>query len=184
MAEAQNRRNGHCAYAATGPKLGGLRVDPVPPEDKLVQHVKKHWTVKLCQVFPLYVNVQALSAKPGFACVQPRQCRETDVVVLDKMADIDLVQNQHLVAASVHSVPAATQESLVSLCGSGVCSKAAALLYVYAFGKVLACREDLQAFMASPSVENEAKMLHFKPAIYARIVGVQLRGPVAEHLYY
>ena len=97
-AEAQNRKNGQPAYAATEPKLGGIRGKPTAAESILTQHVTKRRTVKLCVICPLYVNVQAFQAKPGFASMLPRQCSEADVIVLDKMSDIDLVQNQHLAA--------------------------------------------------------------------------------------
>lgn len=60
--------------------------------------------------------------------------------------------------------------------------EAAALLRAYAFGKVVASRADMLTFIADPLPHTEASMLHFKAAVHARMVGVQVRGAVAECL--
>ena len=45
---------------------------------------------------------------------------------------------------------------------------------------MLASKADMAAFMAAPSIEIEDKMLHFKPAIHSRSLGIQLRAQVSQ----
>ena len=97
LAEGQNRRCGRNPYVATKPLLGGLRAETKPAQDKLVRCIRARQPLKICQTFLRYANSPVLMAKPNFVLVPVYDCAEADVIVLEKLADIDLAAgNPHL----------------------------------------------------------------------------------------
>ena len=56
------------------------------------------------------------------------------------------------------------------------------MTWCYGFGKVAAGKADMERFMQEPTVENEAKLLHFKPAVRGRLAGVLVEGATGKRL--
>lgn len=155
-AEAANlRAQGKQPYVPTHPVLGGLRVSKQPFLTKLAVMVGMHRPVKILPIYQRYSALPPLDAAPGFVVQDLRSFSEADIVVVEELADIDAGRSEYL---------------------------AVALLWSFGLGKVVACRKDVETFMHSPSVQNEAAMLHFAPAVHAKAIGVQVRDPLAQCL--
>lgn len=58
------------------------------------------------------------------------------------------------------------------------------MTWCFGLGRVAAAKADMEGFMQKPTVENEAKMLHFKPAVLGRLAGVLVQGPISKPLVF
>ena len=61
-------------------------------------------------------------------------------------------------------------------------AKAAALVWVYGLGKMLAGKKDTESFMVNTAAANEASLLQFCPGIFAKAVGVQVMDDMLQCL--
>lgn len=111
--------------------------------------------IKLLTIYQRYSKLPALDAVPGFMVLGPRAFAEADVIVLENLSDIETSRCEHL---------------------------ALALLWTYGLGKILVSKKDMEAFMQQPSVDTEAAMLHFAPAINGKAIGVQVKDELAQSL--
>ena len=53
--------------------------------------------------------------------------------------------------------------------------QATALIYCYGFGKVLASRSDMEAFMNKPEPCTEKPMMFFEPSAATKLVGIEFK---------
>ena len=61
-------------------------------------------------------------------------------------------------------------------------SQAAALTYVYGFGKLLASRDMVLAYMDKPSAAAEQPFLSFQAAVATRLVGIEISQEYRQSL--
>lgn len=143
-------------------------------EDRLCRQLASHKPIKLLLSYTKYSRGEALDPTPGFIVPSTHKASSADIVVVDKLSDIDAIRCDHL-AACLHTRSVCQHWMLDP-------SMAVALLWCYAFGKVVAARKDVEAFMQSPSTKLEAAFLHFSPAVENKALGVQIKESMTQRL--
>ena len=174
-ATAERRASGSNAYTVTDPRLGGLRTEQRADQGQtFLQRLLLQRPVKVCPVYRLYSDTAPLESNRRFQVLPLHSYADADIVVLDRLSDVDTKRNHELVASlnSCYSARSAAHRAC------RVCSvtrfKAAALILVYGFGKILATRDTVQAYMENPCAANEQSFLCFDAAATSKLVGVEV----------
>ena len=158
----------------TDMRYGGLRelTGKGTPEcmSKLTRALAAHRPVKLLCVYREYCKESMLETLPGFL-VLPSHCAvDADVFVVDTLADLDRIDNAQLAPGFARSMPLPLP------------AEAAAMTWCYGLGKIVGAKANVVKFMQEPTIANEARMLHFRAAVHAKLAGVLLLGFVAKTL--
>ena len=99
------------AYQPTEPKLGGLRCKDTPSEYATLVNIGRKRAVKVLPVFRWYSNEPAIAPRPGFVILGLHDYKEADVIVLQRLADIDTVCHDQLVLGPVTTEGACVDKS-------------------------------------------------------------------------
>ena len=75
-------------------------MQPVRAETRLSVQVSTRKLVKLLPIYQRHCAEPSLEPRPGFIVGSLQSFKESDVVVVQELADIDSVRNEHLVFRS------------------------------------------------------------------------------------
>ena len=106
-------------YQPTAPVRGGLRAEASQPPMKLSVQVSNHRLVKLLPIYQRSCAEPALESKPGFVILSLRAYGDADVVVVERLSDIDGTPNEQLAHTSgfAFTLFFSKQKEFVSFCG-------------------------------------------------------------------
>ena len=103
QATAQRRASGRVPYTVTNPRLGGLRMEQRGDEQTLLQHILSRRTIRLCLVYRRYSDSKPLERSRLFDILPLHDYANADIVVVDRMSDVETVRNDQLVALLVYA---------------------------------------------------------------------------------
>ena len=185
---ASRRAQGKIAYQPTAPKSGGLRQLVPDCSDHLCKLSAKR-SIRILPVYRWYSKAPMISQMAGFDMLNLWSFAEADILIVDKMSDIDMVREEHLALClflmHVYNIFQNVETTDAQKMAKSISCKAAALLYCYGCGGVVATVADIEAYMQQPYSSGRkaaSSILHFQPAIAKKRVGVKLNGDLLKPL--
>ena len=95
---ALERSAGRSPYIPTAPLLGGLQAPEQQPETKISVMVGNRRPVKMLPIYLRYTAAGQLNPLPGFVISSWNAYAEADIIVVEKLSDVDSTRNEHLAA--------------------------------------------------------------------------------------
>ena len=100
---AKRRAEGHPPYNPSAPKTGGFRVQGPQAQGTdycttVLQRLSCHRHIRVLPMYRRYSQTPALQETNGFDVLNLWSYAEADIVVVERMSDIDLLRNEHLVS--------------------------------------------------------------------------------------
>ena len=86
-------------YVPTEPKRGGLRLPAPAPRSRLCT-LKSMRPVKVLPIYRQYSQAARFGVKPGFEILSLLSYKDADVMVVDKLSDVDTCSSDSLARCS------------------------------------------------------------------------------------